>query len=58
MCVHDAEHDFKNTVFISHRLCQVQIQFFSGPQISYWSVVGWSVVVGRWLVVDGRLVGW
>ena len=27
----------------------------SGPQISYWSVVGWSV--GRWSVLDGRLVG-
>ena len=47
---------------------------FSGPQISYWSVVCWSVVgafcrwsggrwlvvsllVGRWSVVGGWLVG-
>ena len=34
----------------------------SGPHISYWSMVGWSVVsgrwsVGRWSVVVGQLAG-
>ena len=32
----------------------------SGPHISYWSVVGWSVVgaLGRWSLLGDRLVGW
>ena len=53
-------------------LSEIHLKFFygiSGPQISYGTVVSWSMVcafgrwsaigwsVGRWLVVGGRLVG-
>ena len=63
MRVHDAEHDFKNSLFkvVGY---EIGIQLFSGPQISYWLMVGWSVIsafgwwfVSRWSVVGGRLVG-
>ena len=57
MCVHDAEHDFKYSVFrvMVYVKYQILIQYFSGLQISYWSVVGWSVVSFRWSV--GPFVG-
>ena len=53
MRVHDAEHDFKNSVFkvIGHVKCEFKfllvLKFLTGP---------WSA--GRWSVVGGRLVGW
>ena len=59
MCVHDAEHDFQNSVFkvidyvkYEFRLFLV-LKFLTGQ-----SLVGrWSVhLVGGWLV-GGRLVG-
>ena len=35
----------------NHSLFQIKIYYFSGPQISYWLVVGWWVVctLGEWL---------
>ena len=56
MCVHDTEHDFKNSVFkvIGYAKyefkCFLVLKFLTGR----WSVVGWSV--GRWSVVGGWLV--
>ena len=62
MHVHDAEHDFKNYLFKVAGY-EIEIQLFSGPQISYWLMVGWSAIstfgwwfVGRWSIVGGRLV--
>ena len=43
MCLHDTEHDFKSSVF------KFIVCFFSGPHISYMSLVSWLVV--GWLVV-------
>ena len=41
----------KSTVFQNRSLYKILSYYFSGPQISYWSVV---VATGRWSVV----VGW
>ena len=59
--VHDAEHDFKYS-FFKVKGYEILIQIFSGPQISYSSVVVWLMVgaFGRWPAVRwsvGRLVG-
>ena len=45
MRVHDAEHDFKNSLFKVMGYDKYWIQIFSNPQISDWSVVG---AFGRW----------
>ena len=71
MCVHDAEHDFENSVFNAIGYVKYEFRFFlvlkfltgrwsvrlfGGRLVGgRWSVVGWSV--GRWSVVDGQLVG-
>ena len=71
MCVHDAEHDFKYSVFKVIVYVKYEFKFFlvlkfltgrwsvhlvGGRLVSgWWSVVGWSV--SRWSVVGGRLVG-
>ena len=62
--MHDAEHDFKNSLFKAIDY-EIRIQIFSGAQISCWSVVGWSLEgafgwwsVGQWSVFSGWLVGW
>ena len=71
MCVHDAEHDFENSVFNAIGYVKYEFRFFlvlkfltgrwsvrlSGGRLvgGRWSVVGWSV--GRWSVVGGHLVG-
>ena len=71
MCVHDAEHAFKYSVFKIIVMLNMNSNFFwfsnfllvGGRLIGgrcIWSVVGWSVVdwsVGRWSVIGGRLVG-
>ena len=44
MCVHDAEDDSKLCVFSFLKMSNINSNF-SGPQISYLSVVvGWSVI--------------
>ena len=58
MCVDDAEHDFKNSLFKT--IVYVKYEFllvgaFGQWSVGRWSVVGWSV--SRWSVVGGRLVG-
>ena len=40
MFVHDAEHDFKNSVSKIIDYVKCEFKFFYGPQISNWSVVG------------------
>ena len=39
MCMHDAGLDFKASVFKVTVYVKYEFKFFSGPQISYWSVV-------------------
>ena len=61
MCVHDANICRYSVFYILKRsLCQIQIQIFSGHQISYWSVVNLSLVgaFSRGRLVGGLLVGW
>ena len=65
MSVHDAKHDFKYPVFKVIVYLKYELKIFSGHQISYWSVVGWSVVVaivwclvGRWSVVGWSVSRW
>ena len=60
MCVHDAEHDFKNSVFKVIVYVTYEFRFF----LVLWSGIGWSVVgafsrwsVGRWSVGSWSLVG-
>ena len=71
MCVHDAEQDFKNSVFKVIGYVKYEFKFFlilkflkswwsvhlvGGRLVGgWWSVVGWWV--GRWPVVGSRLVG-
>ena len=62
MCVHDAEHDFQNSVFKVIDYVKYEFKFFLVLKFltGRWSFVRWSVVgwlVGRWSVVAGRLVG-
>ena len=73
MCVHDTEHDLKNTVFKVMVYIKYEFRFFWSSSFllvggwlvggrCIWPVVRWSVVslsVGRWSVVGGRcwLVG-
>ena len=40
MCVHDAEHDFSNTLYLKSQFILNVNSIFSGPQVSYWSVIG------------------
>ena len=40
MCVHDAEHDFSNTLYLKSQFILNMNSIFSGPQVSYWSVIG------------------
>ena len=60
MCVHDVEHDFKNSVFkvIAYVKYEFKfllvLRFLTGPLVGGLWLVGWSV--GRWSVVGGRLV--
>ena len=63
MCVHDAEHDFQNSVFKIIGYVKYEFKFFLVLKFltgrwsvgwCVWSVVGWSV--GRWSVAGGRLV--
>ena len=60
MCVHDAEHDFKNSVFKVIGYVKYEFKFFlvlkfltGRLSVGRWLVVGWSF--GRWPVVG---VGW
>ena len=71
MCVHDAEHDFKYSVFKVVVHVKYEFKFslvlifltVSGWLVSFrciwlvvsWSVVGWSV--GKWSMVCGWSVG-
>ena len=40
MCVHDAEHYLEYSVYKVIVYVKYEFKFFSGPQISYWSMVG------------------
>ena len=67
MCMHDAEHDFKNSFFkvigyvkYEFRFSLI-LKFLTGwwsvvwCSVGRWSVISWSV--GRWFVLRGRLFG-
>ena len=62
MCVHDTEHDLKNTVFKVMVYIKYEFRFFWSS--SFLLVGGWLVVdrciwpVVRWSVVGGQFVGW
>ena len=55
MCVHDAEHDFKNSVFKVTGYVNYEFNFFLVLKFlsGRWSVGQWSVHG-----VGARLVGW
>ena len=62
MCVHDAELDFKNSVFKVIVYVKYEFKFFLVLKfltgwllVGRWLVVGW--LFSRWPVVGGRLVG-
>ena len=59
MCVHDAEHDFQNSIFKIIGYIKYEFKFFLVLKfltgrwlVGRWSVhlVGWSMVGGRWVV--------
>ena len=54
MCVHDAEHDLKCSVFKDMVYVKYEFKFF----LAFKFLTGWWLV-GRWLVhmVGGQLVG-
>ena len=59
---HDAEHDFKSTLFKVIGYVRYEFKFYLILKFltGRWSFGRWSVVVwsgGRWSVVGGRLVG-
>ena len=62
MCVHDTEHDLKNSVFEVIVYIKYEFRFFWSSNfllVRGWLVGGrciWPVV--RWSVVDGQFVGW
>ena len=60
ICVLDAEHDLKNSVFKVIGYFKYEFNFFFGPQISYWSVVDWLLVgaFGQWSVRCWLVVRW
>ena len=62
MCVHDAEHDFQNSVFKVIGYVKYEFNFFLVLKFltSRWSFGWWSVhLVGGWLVGDRwSVVGW
>ena len=69
--MHDAEHDYKNSVFKAIGYVKYELKFFLALKFltgrwpvhfvgdwligGQWSVVGWSV--GRWAMVGDLLVG-
>ena len=54
MCVHDAEHDFKNSVFKVIGYVKCEFKFFL--VVKFLSDGWWfgRFSVGQWLVVGGR----
>ena len=60
--MHDADNDFKNSLFKVIGYVKYEFQFFVVLKLltGRWSVGRWPVVswsVGKWSVVGGRLVG-